>query len=341
MPRSPRLRSVAALALACALAFPAAAQVQIGIDDTDPWSGSPNAFPFNVTGGQTSLHVYSAAALRERGVCAGSVLLGVDVAPANTLSGTYSAPQAILQVGHLAVSPPAPSNWPGHLASPVVMHDLTSGPYTFPWVGGAWSPLPGFLNATFVWDGVRDVGIQYSSSAGVTGGFALRNSATQLRHYVAVFNALAQPPTSNGLFAMKLRMTWVTPGCAAREVYGAGCDAPALSLAADLPVSGGTFTLTVANVQPVLPLAALLFGDAQAPGLDLGPAGAPGCRAWTNANLTSLTVPVVGGSGALALGVPASPGLLGAVFTTQAAGFTAANALGVATSNGLQWTIGY
>jgi hypothetical protein len=39
--------------------------------------------------------------------------------------------------------------------------------------------------------------------------------------------------------------------------------------------------------------------------------------------------------------VPASPGLLGAVFTTQAAGFTAANALGVATSNGLQWTIGY
>ena len=188
---------------------------------------------------------------------------------------------------------------------------------------------------------MRDVGIQYSSSAGVTGGFALRNSATQLRHYVAAFNAVAQPPTSNGLFAMKLRMTWVTPGCASRAVYGTGCDAPALSLTSDLPVSGGTFTLAVANVQPVLPLAALLFGDAQLPGLDLGPLGAPGCRAWTNGNFTSLTVPVVGGAGALALGVPSDPLLLGASFTTQAAGFTAANALGVATSNGLRWTVGY
>ena len=274
-------------------------------------------------------------------MCAGSVLLGVDVAPSSMGSGTYNAPQALLQIGHLAVSPPTPGNWSGHLAAPAILHDLTSGPYTFSWTSDAWTSLPGFANAIFVWDGVRDVGIQYSSPSGVTGGFTLRRSATQLRHYVAVFNAVAQNPTSNGLFAMKLRMSWATPGCALRTTYGAGCDTPALSLAGDFPVLGGTFTLTVGNVQPVLPIAVLLFGDAQAPGIDLGFLGAPGCRAWTNGNLTSLSAPVTGATATLPIGIPANSALVGVFFTTQAAAFTAANTLGVATSNGLQWTVGY
>jgi hypothetical protein len=337
MPRpSPRL-----LATFLALALPLVAQTQIGIDDLDPATGVTNVFPFGVTGGQTSLHVYSAAALRERGVCAGSLLVGVDVAPVNAGSGTYTAPQAQLLIGHLVVSPPTPGNWTGHLAAPTVLHDLTSGAYTFPWTSATWTPLPGFATSGFVWDGVNDVGIQYTSSAGVTGGFSAKRSATQRRHYVAVFNAVAQAPTSNGLFAMKLRMSWFTPGCAIRTVYGTGCDTPALSLNSDLPILGGTFTLSLANVQPVLPLAVLLFGDAQAPGIDLAPLGAPGCRAWTNANLTSLTAPVAGGTGALPIAIPADPSLVGATFTTQAAGFTAANTLGLATSNGVQWTVGY
>lgn len=259
----------------------------------------------------------------------------------NTGSNTYNAPQAQVLLGHLAVSPPTPGNWLGHLDTPTIVHDLTSGPYTFPWTSATWTSLPGFATSGFVWDGVRDVGIQYTSSAGVTGFFSAKRSATQLRHYVAVFNAAAQAPTSNGLFAMKLRMSWFTPGCALRTTYGTGCDTPALSLAGNFPVLGGTFTLTVGNVQPVLPVAVLLFGDAQAPGLDLGFLGAPGCRAWTNGNLTSLSAPVAGTSASLPIGIPANPALVGAFFTTQAAAFTASNTLGVATSNGLEWTVGY
>lgn len=56
------------LVSALALALPLVAQTQIGIDDLDAATGTTNAFPFGVTGGQTSLHVYSAAALRERGI---------------------------------------------------------------------------------------------------------------------------------------------------------------------------------------------------------------------------------------------------------------------------------
>ncbi|MBM3961117.1 MAG: hypothetical protein FJ306_04345 [Planctomycetes bacterium] len=151
------------LAAFLALALPLVVQTQIGIDDLDPATGVTNTFPFGVTGGQTSLHVYSAAALRERGVCAGSRLLGVDVAPVNTGSNTYSAPQAQMLIGHLAVSPPIPGNWAGHRAAPTVVHDLTSGAYTFPWTSATWTPLPGFASALFVWDGMRDVGIQFTS----------------------------------------------------------------------------------------------------------------------------------------------------------------------------------
>lgn len=329
------------LLLALAITLPATAQTVIGIDDLLPTTGTSNAFPFSITGGQTSLHVYSANTLRSLGICAGSLLTGVDIAPSSGSAGTYNAPQAQLQLGHLTVSPPVPGNWGGHLAAPIVLHDLTSGPFTLPWTVNTWTPLPGFATCGFVWDGVTDIGLQYTSSSGVTGGFNAHRTGTQLRHYVAAFNATTQAPTSNGLFAMKLRMTWFTPGCATKVVYGAGCDSPALQLTSDLPVLGNTFTLTVNNVQPLVPLAFLFFGDAQAPGIDLGFLGAPGCSAWSNANLSSATVGVTGSSGAAPIAIPAAPALVGVSLTTQAAGFTLANALNLSTSNGVQWTVGY
>ena len=38
-----------------------------------------------------------------------------------------------------------------------------SGPYTFPWAGSTWVSLPGFNTAGFVWDGLRDIGVFYTS----------------------------------------------------------------------------------------------------------------------------------------------------------------------------------
>jgi hypothetical protein len=122
-------------ALCCLLALATVASAQVvGIDDLDPVTGTVNAFPFNTTtGGNTSLHVYSVQALRARGLCAGAVLLDIAVAPASGTAGTYNAPQALLQIGHLSVSPPVPGAWTTHLASPITIHGISSGPYSFPW----------------------------------------------------------------------------------------------------------------------------------------------------------------------------------------------------------------
>jgi hypothetical protein len=328
-------------ALAAALLSSATAQTVIGIDDLDPLTGTANSFPWNTTTGQTSLHVYSAQTLRSLGICAGAVLLDLEVAPAMGTSGIYNAPQAKLEIGHLAVSPPIAGNWNAHLASPIVIHDLTSGPYTFPWTFGIYTQVPGFSTSFFVWDGITDIGIQYTSSSGVTGPFWARRTATQLRHYVAAFNATNQPPTSNGLFAMEVRMTWLAGLCAQKVVYGAGCDAPPLALNSNFPVLGTNFTLTTTNIHATSPVGLMFFGDQQiVPPLDLGFLGAPGCSAHTNANLLSLTFPVAAGSGSLAIGIPANPILIGIAFTSQSAAFTPNNTFGLATSNGLLWTVG-
>jgi hypothetical protein len=333
---------LSSLVVMIGLATSAAAQV-IGIDDLDPTTGTSNAFPFSVTGGQTSLHVYSAQTLHSLGICGGAVLLDLEVAPSSGTTGTYNAPQAQMQIGHLAVSPPIAGNWGAHLASPIMIHDLTSGPYTFAWTLNTYTALPGFSTAFFVWDGVTDIGIQYTSSPGMTGGFNARRTATQLRHYVAVFNATNQAPTSNGLFAMEVRMTWVTgANCATRVVYGAGCDTPPLTLNSNLPVLGSNFTLTTTNINAVSPVGLAFFGDVQVvPPVDLGFLGAPGCGVSTNANLLSLTFPVGAGSGSVVIAVPNNPLLLGVSFTSQTAAFTPNNALGLSTSNGLAWTIGF
>ena len=332
---------LARIAILATLTATASAQV-IGIDDLNPVTGTSNNFPFNVTGGQTSLHVYSAQTLRSLGVCAGALLMDLEIAPSSGTAGTYNAPQARMEIGHLASSPPTPGNWGGHLSSPTIVHDLTAGPYTFAWTLNTYTALPGFSTSFFVWDGVRDIGIQYTSSAGVTGGFAARRTGTQLRHYVAAFNATNQTPTSNGLFAMEVRMTWVSPGnCASRTVYGTGCDSPALTLNSGFPVIGTNVTLTTTNVNAVSPVGLVFFGDAQiVPPLDLAFLGAPGCSAHTNANLTSLTFPVAGGTGTLVVALPANPLLLGTTLTSQAAAFTPNNAFGLSTSNGLLWSIG-
>jgi hypothetical protein len=562
------------------LTVPLTAQV-IGIDDLNPSTGTTNTIPWGQTGGYTSLHVYDVATLRALGVCAGAVLTDVAVAPGSGTAGTYNAPQARIQVGHLAVDPPVAGAWTTHLAAPVLVHDVTSGPYTFPWSINTYASLPGFAAAGFVWDGIRDVGILMATSSGTTGTFSARRTATQLRHGVAVFNATSQAPTTNSLLAMEVRMTW-TPGlnCATKTTYGTGCydgkltyyesfsglpafdfaggpgaeqviaalnigtqgylvfpgttawvapttpkvlnnaatpaqmtddsysqplalpfsfafpggttnvihasangfvllgtttsnssdwtptapeliaqqprllalwcdlqpainvpvnpasgvyyevapggqtvyvtwldvadrrgavpaagathvnvqcalhsngvyeyrygtitpgtgtgvvftgwsqgnafgvsaldpgsidlsatmpfttsgpDRVPLKLDSNYPALGSAFTMTTTNVPPLVPLSFLFFGDAPLPGIDLGFIGAPDCRAYTNASILAATIPVTGTTATATIQVPVNPQLIGGSLTTQAVAFTLANPLNLATSNGLQWTIG-
>ena len=110
-----------------------------------------------------------------------------------------------------------------------------------------------------------------------------------------------------------------------------------------LPRIGTTLQFAVSDVESVVPLAFLFFGDAAIdPGIPLASIGAPDCFAHTNANLTSATIPVSAsaGTGAVSLPIPMSAALIGAQATSQAVAFTVKNALGLATSNGVTWAVG-
>lgn len=110
-----------------------------------------------------------------------------------------------------------------------------------------------------------------------------------------------------------------------------------------LPLVGnGTFGFAVSRIPTVSPVGVLFFGDQTAPGFDLGFLGMPGCRAYSNANLTSATFPAVqpAGTGAQALPIPNNASLIGASLTAQALAFTLATPLNLVTSNGTQFRVG-
>lgn len=182
------------------------AQVEVYYDDNNPALGTTNTIPFAQSAGYTTIHIYRAADLHKAGVAPGAVLADFAIVP--TITGTYNAPTAKLQIGHLLDTTAYPTNWNTSLDNPVTAWDTTFGPFTFAYTANTWTSLPGVLTAGFVWDGVRDVGVYYSSSSGTTGGFSIRRSALQGRLGVTAAFATTQTPTTTGLFAMKARLTW-------------------------------------------------------------------------------------------------------------------------------------
>ncbi len=119
-----------------------------------------------------------------------------------------------------------------------------------------------------------------------------------------------------------------------------GPDREPLALAAGLPRLGATLTLAVTGVPPVVPVGFVFAGDQPLAGIDLGFLGAPGCRAYSNANLGALSLPVAAGAGSLAISIPNVSALVGVTLVSQAVAFALDNPLNLVTSNGLTWTIG-
>lgn len=119
-----------------------------------------------------------------------------------------------------------------------------------------------------------------------------------------------------------------------------GPDTLPLTLDSNTPRLGQTWTITTTNVEPISPVGLLYFGSAPLPGVDLGFVGAPGCRAYQTADLTSAVFPVANGSFAVPLPVPNTVALAGLQLHCQSLAFTLRNTLNLATSNGLTGTIG-
>lgn len=106
-------------------------------------------------------------------------------------------------------------------------------------------------------------------------------------------------------------------------------------------IGTNNFTFVISNIPPVLPAGVLFFGDqAINPGVDLTFLGMPGCNAYSNANLLSVTLPAVGGVSSVALPIANNPALLGISMTTQALAFSLATPANLITSNGNQFTVG-
>jgi hypothetical protein len=118
-------------------------------------------------------------------------------------------------------------------------------------------------------------------------------------------------------------------------------DQAPLALDSNLPQLGSNWVLTTTNIEPISPIGATFFGTQQVnPGLDLAFIGAPGCSAYTNADIGSLTFLVTGGTGSVTVAVPNNPALAGQTFSAQSVSFTTQNTLTLNFSNGLLGTVG-
>jgi hypothetical protein len=225
----PSLRRCAAALLALSASVASAQASFVDFPDNVLTNGSSNTHPFNVNqtagaAGFTQFVAYpglstptNPVSLQSAGVIPGQILTSINVVPFTAGSGTYSAPNFFLWVGHLSATQ-SPSGWINNLDSPVLLWDWTvDGPMTFPWVSSTYSSVPIRPGALFQWDGVRDIGFLIAAGPGATGStgqFTVRSSPTNsyVRHGTTTFNAApGTAQTTTGTLGMRIGLGWA-PG---------------------------------------------------------------------------------------------------------------------------------
>lgn len=128
---------------------------------------------------------------------------------------------------------------------------------------------------------------------------------------------------------------------AASEAYGAGClgsiGVPTLT-SSDAPRTGGVWPLALANA--ALPVAVLVLGLSDAPGLPLDAIGMPGCTAWVSADLL-LSAPATNGAAAWSIPIPAQTALIGVSLYAQGLALDIGwNPAGLVPANALRGLVG-
>ena len=136
-------------------------------------------------------------------------------------------------------------------------------------------------------------------------------------------------------------MTVTAEGSARAVAYGVGCDGMTLGTTGSPTIGNSTFSLDVSN-SGLIPFSFVAFGAQPVnPGIDLTSLGMPGCFGYTSLDIGILvTNPVVGTTASLPLPIPSATAFIGSQFHTQGIGFTLANALNLASSNGMSLFIG-
>ena len=289
------------------------------LDDDDV--SAPLTLPFSLPfpGGVTSV-VHATAN--------GEVYLG----PTNALTSdvTPSGHELVTQLPRLALL------WCDLEPGANLPSDPTSGVYFDVAANG--------VEAYVTWQGVADGrgGLPPAGSTSITMQCVLRSDGSFAFRYRDV-----QPGPGTGLAVVGFGPGGAVPDPGSRDLDQSvpfattgpdrfplvhGCTPPTLGATASLSVQGaGSAAVAVVAVGDV----------ALSSGVDLGFAGAPGCRAYVDlSGATLVTVPQTGAGGVVTLAVPNTAVLLGAAFTSQAFAPGSGNALQVTTSNGVRWIVG-
>jgi hypothetical protein len=210
--------------------------------------------------------------------------------------------------------------------------DTGSGLILFEEVGGV---------AYFTWNGVHG----FSTSTPNTFQFQFTIATGDVRLVINQMGSFAAPDA--GVLGYSVGGASIDPGASdlsaltgAITVNDVG-DGVALGADSAPFLGNAAFNLVSTNVPTVAPVALQFFGTtALNPGLDLTFLGMPTCFAYTSGDLGAGTFLVAGGTGAFTLSIPNSTPLIGVSLSTQSVVFTTATAFGLATSNGLVFTLG-
>ena len=124
-------------------------------------------------------------------------------------------------------------------------------------------------------------------------------------------------------------------------VIGTGCagsnGVPELA-ATTGPRLGQNYTLTLDNLNPVLPIAVMVLSLTTIPATPLAGIGMPGCTAYISPDLL-LTVSATAGTSSNALGIPNTTSLVGVSLFAQGLSLDTVNAAGLTASNALDGMI--
>lgn len=240
------------------------AQTTLYVPDNDPTLGTCNAIPMSASFGQGSM-TYIGRVPASFLDPTNRTIHDVQFAPCAT--GTFTAPNCQIGIGHVPAALPLPFAFPSFDAAGAVIsngsfldftvfyNSVAQGPFNWSFTNNTWSPLGLDLSFPpgFTWNGSDDIAF-YISYSGATGGATLHRTTTEpLRAYAS---GTYQAASSAGSGAAGAKMGLVATGFA--SACG-GCGGVTLGLVGSASI-GGSLTATIANYGAGLPFVGVGLG---------------------------------------------------------------------------------
>ncbi len=240
----------------------ALAQTVLYVPDNNAAVGTCNAIPMSASfgsGSTTYVGRIPASFLDP----ANRTIRDIELAPCST--GTFSAPNVQIGMGHVPVPVPLPFTFPtfdaaGNMVSPgsfldysPLYNSVSQGPFTWTMTANTWSPMGLAAGSSgFTWNGVDDVAFYITYSGGTGGASCHRTTTEPFRIYAS---GTYQAGVSSGSGAAGLKMGLVATGF---PVACGGCGSLSFGVSGSAAI-GGTLTSTLGNLGGGLPFIGVGF----------------------------------------------------------------------------------